>query len=265
MFRRLGAAGCAVILAVGAGTAAERDVQIRSVNFATGVVELHNFGATDEPLDGWRFCTHDAGIAFQYSGPAGFNGVTIEAGTSVFLHYNDDAGSDPDHFDASELSGAFAFPLDFDAYGMQIYFPNAQGFVNFGDPSLMADHLQWSESGADDASADERSDEAQNAGLWNNQDEWIATTADTQRIVLLDDTGGTAHGPEDYLVSTCSTAGCDNGDLNGDCSVGLDDLSILLGNFGGPGDREDGDTDGDGDVDLTDLSRLLGQYGSDCS
>jgi len=56
------------------------------------------------------------------------------------------------------------------------------------------------------------------------------------------------------------------GDVNGDGSVGLSDLSILLANFGtssgaGP---EDGDIDGDGDVDLSDLSVLLANFGTIC-
>ena len=54
-------------------------------------------------------------------------------------------------------------------------------------------------------------------------------------------------------------------DLDGDGSVGLGDLSILLGNYDQSGMQfEDGDLDGDGDVDLTDLAILLSVYGTDC-
>jgi hypothetical protein len=59
-------------------------------------------------------------------------------------------------------------------------------------------------------------------------------------------------------------------DLNGDHSVGLSDLTILLSNYGitsGAG-GEDGDIqpgpDGDGDVDISDLTTLLSAFGSTC-
>jgi serine protease AprX len=51
------------------------------------------------------------------------------------------------------------------------------------------------------------------------------------------------------------------GDLNGDGSVGQDDLGILLGAYG---NSADGDIDGDGDTDQADLGALLGAYGTDC-
>ena len=55
-------------------------------------------------------------------------------------------------------------------------------------------------------------------------------------------------------------------DLTGDGSVGLEDLSLLLSNYGitSGAQPEDGDIDGDGDVDLGDLSLLLAAYGLDC-
>lgn len=56
------------------------------------------------------------------------------------------------------------------------------------------------------------------------------------------------------------------GDLDGDQSVGLQDLAYLLGNFGTPNGAayEDGDLDGDGDVDLQDLANLLAAFGTAC-
>lgn len=67
----------------------------------------------------------------------------------------------------------------------------------------------------------------------------------------------------------CPQAGCDAGDLNGDCVVNLTDLATLLANFGTgpvpPTPPTGGDTDGDGDVDLTDLARLLSQFGANCN
>ena len=54
------------------------------------------------------------------------------------------------------------------------------------------------------------------------------------------------------------------GDLNGNGSVDLPDLAMLLAHYGEPGPwtYEDGDLDGDGDVDLSDLAALLGVYGT---
>lgn len=51
------------------------------------------------------------------------------------------------------------------------------------------------------------------------------------------------------------------GDLDGDGSVSITDLSIMLAHFGLPGSAADGDLDGDGDVDLNDLAILLANFG----
>ncbi len=54
-------------------------------------------------------------------------------------------------------------------------------------------------------------------------------------------------------------------DLNGDGTIDLNDLSMLLTNFGTTGaSPADGDLDGDGDVDLTDLSQMLTVFGTAC-
>ncbi len=60
--------------------AAPRDVQFRSVDVANGVVELHNFGTSTEPLDGWQFCSHDAAVVRRNSAPAGLNGRSLAPG-----------------------------------------------------------------------------------------------------------------------------------------------------------------------------------------
>lgn len=56
------------------------------------------------------------------------------------------------------------------------------------------------------------------------------------------------------------------GDLDGDGAVGLQDLAIVLSNFGIPGGAtsEQGDLDADGDVDLQDLAVLLANFGDLC-
>ena len=57
---------------------------------------------------------------------------------------------------------------------------------------------------------------------------------------------------------TCEDDGC-LGDLNGDSVVNGSDLTILLGDWEGPG----GDVNGDGTTDGSDLTILLGFWG-DC-
>jgi hypothetical protein len=55
------------------------------------------------------------------------------------------------------------------------------------------------------------------------------------------------------------------GDLDGDGSVGLPDLSVLLAHFGSTGaSAADGDSDGDEDVDIRDLTLLLADFGGSC-
>lgn len=56
------------------------------------------------------------------------------------------------------------------------------------------------------------------------------------------------------------------GDITGDGAVDLNDLAIILSNYGVPSGAVygDGDADGDGDVDLADLAILLSAYGTSC-
>jgi len=187
---------CALFLAGGAVVqGAERDVQIRSIDLESGIIELFNFGTTDQSLSGWRFCTHDENEIRRYSSSTGLDGVTIEAQSSFTVHTNDDATGGSDSINLSAL-GPFAQPVDTGPFGMQLYFPPAI----FGDGNQVADHLQWSVDGVDNSTADERSDEAESGGVWIDQSQWIATTLDTTLIQLVDTTGGVLHGPADYEV-----------------------------------------------------------------
>ncbi len=70
---------------------AERDIQIRSVDFETGVFELHNCGSEAIDLSQWRFCTHDEDQVRRYTAETGLVGVSVAPGGSVFIHTNNDA------------------------------------------------------------------------------------------------------------------------------------------------------------------------------
>jgi hypothetical protein len=74
---------------------------------------------------------------------------------------------------------------------------------------------------------------------------------------------GWRHGFETYMLTGPDTCP----DLDGDGVVGLQDLALLLANFGvteGAG-FDDGDLDGDGDVELQDLAILLARFGGECT
>ncbi len=85
-------------------------------------------------------------------------------------------------------------------------------------------------------------------------------------LVWEDERSGTAdvYGQNVWPDGTLGPQPC-TGDLNGDGTVDLLDLSTLLNNFGTSGaGPADGDLDGDGDVDLIDLSTLLTAFGTSC-
>ncbi len=67
----------------------------------------------------------------------------------------------------------------------------------------------------------------------------------------------------------CNLPGCEDGDLDGDCIVGLSDLSDLLENFGCTSADAcydaNADIDGDGTNGLSDLSALLEEFGTNCN
>ena len=66
---------------------------------------------------------------------------------------------------------------------------------------------------------------------------------------------------------SCDEVNCDQGcigDLDGDGTIGVDDLLQLLGVYGvACGDCPE-DLDGSGVVDIDDLLQLLSVYGTDC-
>jgi hypothetical protein len=84
------------------------------------------------------------------------------------------------------------------------------------------------------------------------------------RIFVTDDSGPVMRygfwGVQPVGCLTCP------GDFDGDRSVGLGDLAVLLGNFGLPPGigSDEGDLDGDGRVELGDLSIFLSYFGATC-
>lgn len=87
--------------------------------------------------------------------------------------------------------------------------------------------------------------------------------ADNSRVYVevdLSDGATTVEAVIEFTVGTCP------GDLDGDGSIGLSDLTVLLSNFGTASGAtpDDGDMNGDGAVDLTDLAALLALFGSAC-
>ncbi|MEM1424699.1 MAG: hypothetical protein AAGH64_11950, partial [Planctomycetota bacterium] len=243
-----------------------RGVQVRSVDFTTGVIELFNFNSLDADLSRWRFCTHDFNEQRRYTSASGLDGNTVEAQTPFFIHFNNDApAGDPDRINRSDLGGAFASPLDTDAYAVQLFFPDANGNVSFGNSSLIADHLQWNTDGAGAGSAEARTAQAVSQGLWTGTGDFIATAANSDSLALLDTTGGQAHGPDDYDVDTPSVNNC-VANFDGDSDVDLGDFGVFGAAFGSmTGDANydaRADFDDDGDVDLGDFGVFGAEFGS---
>ncbi|MEM1185919.1 MAG: GC-type dockerin domain-anchored protein [Planctomycetota bacterium] len=209
-----------------------RNIQIRSVDFTTGVLELFNFDAQDVSLDRWRFCSHDFNEQRRYTGGNGLNGVTIEAGTSVFIHFNNDApANDPDRLDRTDLGGSFATPLDQDAYGIQIYAPDANtNSVSFGNSTLIADHVQWNIGGQGAGSSEARTQQAVNEGLWSGIGDFVATQPDSDRLDLVDLSGDETDDPTEYAVRRPNTVV--NEATEGDLSSDAASPTPLAFNFG---------------------------------
>jgi hypothetical protein len=84
-------------------------------------------------------------------------------------------------------------------------------------------------------------------------------------VLVFGTTKDTAVDHQQHLVRLAVGDNCP-ADLNGDGSVGLADLAILLSHFGTPSGatQADGDLNASGSVDLADLAILLAAFGSDC-
>ena len=237
------------LTAMGQINVTERFVQIRSLDFVNSVIEIRNFGTMDQNLSGWRFCSHDEDQDRRYSAAGGFDGMTLLAGESLFIHLNNDA-SGPNAINRSAIGGNFALPLDNDgAYAIQFYFQTP-----FGNGNNIADHVQVSRFGADDLSADERSDEAQSGGVWINQNQWVPVLPETEMVVLKDaSSDNEMNGPSDYEnVFAFAT-----GDINCDEVVNLLDVSPFIDLLSSGTYNAKGDLNFDGELNLLDVQPFV--------
>ncbi|MBI5866047.1 MAG: hypothetical protein HZB38_16385 [Planctomycetes bacterium] len=114
------------------------------------------------------------------------------------------------------------------------------------------------------------------SGVWESQDggaTWTKDGTDLPNVnigdLLIDTTANTitagTYGRGAWRKALPAVGNCP-GDFNHDGLVTLQDLAVLLANFGTTSGAtfEQGDTDGDGDVDLQDLASLLAVFGSSC-
>lgn len=221
------------------------------MDFDNEIVELYNYGKVDQDLTGWRTCTHDFDQVRRYSAASGLNGVMIEAGTSVYIHYNNDAPVDPDRLNITTIGGGFSLPLDQDAYGMQLFFPDENGSVSFGNSNLIADHVQWNIDGQGVGNAEFRTSQAVSVGLWTAIGDFVATESESESFTLTDAGDGRLHGPANYTVSSPCPA-----DLNGDGFADFVDISIFV--------NELFDFNGDTAFDFADISAFVAAFGDGC-
>ncbi len=103
--------------------------------------------------------------------------------------------------------------------------------------------------------------------LWRIDDVLPATNAMQLRFIAQDLASGSVveAGVDDVQIFyfECETDTIP-GDVDGDGDVDVDDLNVVLANFGGPGTLATGDLNGDGTVDLEDLNVLLAAFGAVC-
>jgi len=242
----------------------ERQVQIASVDFSTGVFEVFNFGSESVDLSRWRFCSHDFNERRRYTGANGLNGVVLGSQTSLFIHVNNDAPATSDSLNVADLGGSFATPLDQDAFGMQFFFPAANGNVSFGNSSLIADHIQWNFAGQAIGDAEERTAQAVSVGLWTSVGDFIETQSDSVRIDLADKSGDLIGGPDVYEVEELQLF--ELGDLNCDGAVDLLDVQPFILAISDAADYAASfpdcdaslaDTNGDGTTNLLDVGAFI--------
>lgn len=238
----------------------ERDVQIRSVDFETNVIEIHNYGGGNQALDGWRFCSHSSAEARRYTLPESLDGVVIPSSTSMFVYMDNDAPKAINNFNAADL-GHFATSFGQGPYTIELFWPNG-GSLSFGSTEDMVDHIQWSVNGVNNPTAATRSQQAVDAGLWNMANAWIDTSGNTESFNLIP-VGGIFHQPGDYQVNEPSPS-CNEADIFLPFGVlDLADISAFVNAF------TSGGVDADivapfGVLDLADISAFVTAFTDGC-
>lgn len=235
----------------GVAAANERDVQFTGVDFNASTITLTNLGLETVPLDGFRFCTADEDESLEYTSVNGFNGLSLAPGESLVVHVENDAVGEG-AINVADLGGTFATPLDAGPWGLAIYFPP----IMFGDGNTMADYVQWSIDGADDATANERADEAVEGGVWTDDAAWVVTSAGDDGIELVDLAGNELHGPGDYVSLGCAA------DFNGDGNADILDFVAFQAAFQA-GD-ESADCDESGALDILDFVCFQALFSAGC-
>jgi hypothetical protein len=239
----------------------ERGIQIRSIDLEASVIELHNFGAGPQALDGWRFCSHSNAQARRYTAAAGLNGVSLPGGGSVFIHLDNDAPGGGSSLDAADLGGSFASNFGQGPYAIQLFWPNG-GSLSFGSIDDMADHAQWSVGGVGNPIAQTRSQQAVNAGLWTAANAFIVTSGNSETITLVPQ-GGELHGPADYSVTEPDPS-CNPADIAAPFGVlDLADIGAFVAGFTGQDAIADLAPPA-GVFDLQDIQAFVGAFTSGC-
>ena len=184
----------------------EEDVQIRSINLETQVLELHNFGDVARPLNGWRFCSHDEIDGFDYTSPTGLNGMSLKAGGSLFVHWLNNATM-YNQVNIDSLGGESIDDLIADTPGSAISI-GIYKTSGFGIADNLVDHIQYSFEGANVPSATPRGGVAVDAELWTATTDWISVDENSMSMLLTADPFpgvGNSHGPTSYEVTGSET------------------------------------------------------------
>ncbi len=169
-----------------------KDIQFHKVDFSRKMIEIINVGANVQSLDGWRLCSSDANEINKCTGSSGFNGISIAPGEIKLIRL-DNQSDQPNQINISDLGGALAAPFSKASYSLQLFKPP----FSLTNPASLAHHIQWSVDGIHNNTADQQSNNAVIAGLWQLSTDWIVTDEETVAIKRL-------YGIEEGVLSLAS-------------------------------------------------------------